>query len=212
MESFFFLPQPADARAFDAAKRGGEVGLERVLDGLQSYEVGPAQWSRQPDWQSADDPFANALLKQAKAGVNGCGVATLRGAVPVIWRISFDQGGRDCVESIAGCVGLGLLSHHVCPARGILNIPRIRRNPRDFKGEALGQLFVVETSKALVLSNDPQLIAGLYLYQAPCPAGPRRHRARLLPAPVVDMADPVHTSDRAIRRAALGRQILPFHV
>jgi hypothetical protein len=43
-------------------------------------------------------------------------------------------------------------AHQFCPARGILNIPGIHRNPRDFKGEALGQLFVVETSKALVRS------------------------------------------------------------
>jgi hypothetical protein len=102
MESFFFCRS--------------RLTLERVLDGLQSDEVGPAQWSLERYRQSADDPFAHTPLKQAKAGVNGCGVATLRGAAPIIWRISFDQGGRDCDESIAGCAGPGLLSQPVCPA------------------------------------------------------------------------------------------------
>jgi hypothetical protein len=50
-------------------------------------------------------------------------VATLRGASPIIWRISFDQGGRDCDESIAGCVGLGLLSHHDPFLNKSLSIP-----------------------------------------------------------------------------------------
>jgi hypothetical protein len=40
----------------------------------------------------------------------------------------------------------------------------------------------------------------------------RRDHARLRSAPVVDVADPVHAADGAMRRAALGRQKLALHV
>ena len=48
-----------------------------------------------------DDPFANAPVKQGKAGVDGCGDAStcLSDDLANI----FDQDRRDCADSIASC-------------------------------------------------------------------------------------------------------------
>ena len=48
-----------------------------------------------------DDPFANAPVKQGKAGVDGCG--DLSTCLSDDLANIFDQGRRDCADSIASC-------------------------------------------------------------------------------------------------------------
>jgi hypothetical protein len=68
-----------------------------------------------------DDPFANAPLKEGKAGVDGGSDAStcLTDDLANI----FDQDRRDCAESVACCVRLGLLSRHNPFSNRFLPVP-----------------------------------------------------------------------------------------
>jgi hypothetical protein len=78
--------------------------------------------------------------------------------------------------------------------------------------ESLVPTSLVPTSlvpTSLVPTSLFSLVARMNLHQ---PTLPRANRAGLRSPPVVDMADPVHAPNRAIRRAALCRQKLPLHI